>query len=70
MEFQLSRNAQKLLASLENRSLALAEISTDVFQRNLPQRQIEAVLREIEDRIVIEKHATKGRDATVISLRQ
>ena len=70
MEFQFSRNAQKLLAALENGPLTLAQISRDVFRGNLARGQIEAALREIEDRIIIETRATNGRDATVISLRQ
>jgi hypothetical protein len=70
VEFQFSRNAQKLLAALESGPLALAQISKDVFRGNLEQARIEAALHEIKDRTIIVRHATRGRDATVISLRQ
>ena len=70
MESQFSRNAQKLLVALENEPLTLTQISTAVFRANLPRTQIEAILSEIEDRIIIEAHPTAGRDATVISLRR
>jgi len=69
MEFQCSRNAQRLLAALEKGPLTLARISKDVFRGNLEQARVEAALHEIEDRIIIERHATRGRDATAISLR-
>jgi hypothetical protein len=48
----------------------LARVSKDVFRGNLEQARIEAALHEIEDRIIIERQATTGRDATVISIRQ
>ena len=70
IEFQFSRNAQRLLAALENGPLTLTQMSTAVFRGNLLRTQIEAILSEIEDRIVIEKRATAGREATAISLRE
>jgi hypothetical protein len=70
MEFQFSRNAQRLLAALEKGPLTLARISKDVFRGNLLRTEIEAALREIEDRIISRTRATTGRDATVISFRQ
>ena len=38
---ELSQNAQKLLAAVENRSLTLTQISKDVFRGNLDQARIE-----------------------------
>jgi hypothetical protein len=48
MEFQFSRNAQRLMAALENGQLTLARISQDVFQGNLRRTQIRAALSRLK----------------------
>ena len=63
------RNAQRLLAALENGALTLTQISTNVFRGNLARTQIEAVLGEIEDCVTLEERVTNGRNATILSLR-
>jgi len=69
-EYQFTRNTQRLLVALEKGPLTLAQVSKDVFRGNLLREDIEAALSDIEDRIIINTHPTRGRNATVISLRR
>jgi len=69
MESRFSKNAQSILNALDQGPLSLAQISRDVFNKNVNRNQISDCIREIENEIIIEKQTTGGRDATVISLR-
>lgn len=69
MESRFSRNAQSILNALEQGPLSLAQISRDIFNKNVNRDQIADCIREIENETIIEKQTTGGRDATVISLR-
>ena len=67
-ESRFSRDAERVLQCLLQGAMSMTKINRVVFQNNLTQGRRDALMRELEGHIHVEKKRTRGRDATILSL--
>ena len=68
-ESQFSKDAQRILAALQDGPKTKTQITHGVFQRHITAGELDAALKEIEKLISDEKRETGGKPLTIYSLK-
>ena len=68
-EFEYSKAARDILEALQGGSLTRTQISHGVFKKHIKEGELDAALKEIENKILIEIEPTKGKSRTIYSLK-